>query len=44
VTGADYNKYMDIQQLINLAIFEAFEKEQIEFTYPTQTLFVSKAS
>lgn len=42
VTGADYNKYMDIQQAINLAIFESFEKEKIEFAYPTQTLFVAK--
>jgi small-conductance mechanosensitive channel len=44
VIGADYAKYMDIQQAINLSIFEAFEKEQIEFAYPSQTLFVNKAS
>lgn len=44
VTGADYNKYMDIQQAINLGIFEAFEKEGIEFAYPSQTLFVNKVS
>ena len=43
VHSADYTKYMDIQQAINLAIFEAFEKEGIEFAYPTQTLFVNKA-
>jgi small-conductance mechanosensitive channel len=42
VTGADYNKYMDIQQAINLAIYDAFERENIEFAYPSQTLFVSK--
>jgi small-conductance mechanosensitive channel len=42
VTGADYAKYMDIQQAINLAIYEAFEREKIEFAYPSQTLFVSK--
>ncbi|MEO8232030.1 MAG: mechanosensitive ion channel family protein [Ignavibacteriota bacterium] len=42
VAGADYNKYMDIQQSINLNIYEEFEKEGIEFAYPTQTLFVSK--
>lgn len=42
VTGADYNKYMDIQQAINLSIYEAFEDEGIEFAYPTQTLFVSR--
>lgn len=44
VEGADYNKYMDIQQAINLLIYEAFEKEGIEFAYPTQTLFVSKTN
>jgi small-conductance mechanosensitive channel len=44
VTGADYTEYMDIQQAINLSIFEAFEKEKIEFAYPTQTLFVSKTA
>lgn len=42
VTGADYNKYMDIQQAINLTIFQAFETEGIAFAYPTQTLFVAK--
>ena len=42
VTGADYNKYMDIQQAINLTIFEAFEKAGVEFAYPTQTLFIPK--
>jgi small-conductance mechanosensitive channel len=44
VTGADYAKYMDIQQAINLDIFEAFEREKIEFAYPSQTLFVNKVS
>jgi len=42
VTGADYAKYMDIQQAINLSIYEIFEKEKIEFAYPSQTLFVNK--
>jgi small-conductance mechanosensitive channel len=42
VAGADYNKYMDIQQAINLTIYEAFEKEGIEFAYPTQTLYLNK--
>ena len=41
VTGSDYAKYMDIQQAINLAIFEAFGRERIEFAYPSQTLFVN---
>lgn len=42
VTGADYTAYMDIQQSINLSVFDVFEKEKIEFAYPTQTLFVNK--
>ena len=42
VLSRDYNIYMDIQQQINLAIFRHFEKEGIEFAYPTQTLYVSK--
>lgn len=42
VTSRDYNFYMDVQQAINFAIKEAFEKEGIEFAYPTQTLFVKK--
>ncbi|MBU1043413.1 MAG: mechanosensitive ion channel family protein [Candidatus Omnitrophica bacterium] len=38
----DYNKYMDIQQQINLAIMQEFKKEKIEFAYPTQTVFLNK--
>lgn len=41
VQSPDYNLYMDIQQAINLAIFQGFAKEGIEFAYPTRTLFVS---
>jgi small-conductance mechanosensitive channel len=37
----DYNTYMDVQQAINLAINEQFEKEGIEFAYPTQTIFLT---
>ncbi len=44
VNGADYNKYMKIQESINLKIFEEFEKRNIEFAYPTQTLFLTKDS
>lgn len=36
----DYNKWMDIQQAINLKIHEEFEKEGIDFAYPTQTVFM----
>jgi small-conductance mechanosensitive channel len=43
VIGSDYKKYMDIQQRINLALKEEFDKRGIEFAYPTQTLFLTKA-
>jgi small-conductance mechanosensitive channel len=41
VESPEYGKYMDIQQRVNLRIFEAFAKEGIEFAYPTQTLYVN---
>jgi small-conductance mechanosensitive channel len=44
VKDPDYNIYMNIQQAINLAIFQQFEKEGIEFAYPTQSLYISKTS
>jgi len=40
VLDPDYNHYMDIQQAINLAIFQLFEERGIEFAYPTQTLYI----
>jgi small-conductance mechanosensitive channel len=42
VKNPDYNVYMNIQQAINLAIFQRFEKEEIEFAYPTQSLYISR--
>lgn len=42
VKDKDYNKYMNIQQAINLSIYDEFAKRGIEFAYPTQTLFVEK--
>jgi small-conductance mechanosensitive channel len=39
ISTGDYNKYMDIQQQINLGILEAFEKEKIEMAYPTQKIY-----
>lgn len=38
----DYNKYMDIQQTINLSIKEILGREKIDFAYPTQKIFLSK--
>jgi len=40
VTVPDYTVYMDVQQSINLGLFRRFQKEGIEFAYPTQTIFV----
>jgi small-conductance mechanosensitive channel len=42
VSSGDYNQYMDIQQSINLAIKDAFERQEIEFAYPTQTILMGK--
>lgn len=39
---ADYYAYMDVQQEVNLKIKQAFEKEKIEFAFPTQTIHLSK--
>lgn len=43
VLSGDYNKYMDIQQSINFAIFDKFEREGIDFAYPTRTLYMNQA-
>lgn len=43
VCTADYNRYADIQQEINFRIHEAFEREAIEFAYPTQKLWLQRA-
>jgi len=42
VLSNDYNKYMDIQQDVNLKVYREFEKRGIEFAYPTQTLYLNK--
>ncbi|MBI2543527.1 MAG: mechanosensitive ion channel family protein [Candidatus Aenigmarchaeota archaeon] len=39
---SDYNKYMDVQQEINLMIKEQFEAVGIEMAYPTQTVYINK--
>jgi small-conductance mechanosensitive channel len=44
VLSGDYNKYMDIQQDINFAIKAEFDQQEIEFAYPTQTLFMEKTN
>ncbi len=44
VLSADYNRYMDIQQAVNLAVYDRFEKEGVEFAFPTRTVHVSDDS
>jgi small-conductance mechanosensitive channel len=42
VKNPEYIVYMDNQQAIYLDIFIAFEKEKIDFAFPTQTLHVKQ--
>lgn len=42
VKSPEYGVYMDTQQAINLGIIDRFRGEDIEFAYPTQTLFIEK--
>jgi len=37
---ADYGKFMDVQQDINLRLLEALEREGIKFAFPTQRLWL----
>jgi small-conductance mechanosensitive channel len=41
VLTADYNKYMDIQQTINLTLLKRFREYGIGFAYPTRTLYLA---
>lgn len=40
--SGDYTEYMDIREKINLRIKEEFDKAEIEFAFPTQTLHISQ--
>lgn len=42
VQTPDYGVYMDVQQAINLAVFDRFAEEGIEFAIPTQTVHLSR--
>ncbi|KJR96849.1 MAG: hypothetical protein VR65_26700 [Desulfobulbaceae bacterium BRH_c16a] len=42
ILDPDYNKYMDIQQAINMDIYRRFSDVGIEFAYPTQTLIMEQ--
>jgi small-conductance mechanosensitive channel len=41
VLSADYNKYMDTQQAINLRLHRELQQSGAEFAYPTQKLYLS---
>lgn len=43
IDDREYDLYVDIQQDILLGLKAAFEKEGIEFAYPTQTVFVRQS-
>lgn len=40
--SSDYGEYLESQQNINFEIKKKFEKEGVDFAYPTQTVFVQK--
>jgi len=40
VLSAEYNNYMDTQQSVNLELYQEFEKEGIQFAFPTYSLKV----
>lgn len=44
VLDPDYNVFMDIQQAINLGLFQRFAQERIEFAYPTRTLYMADSN
>lgn len=44
VLSPEYNKYMDVHQRINLAIYRRFAETGLEFAYPTQTVFLEKTA
>ncbi|HWL63973.1 MAG TPA: mechanosensitive ion channel family protein [Steroidobacteraceae bacterium] len=43
VLSPDYNRYMDIQQEINLRIHQELEGRGIEFAFPTRFLYLARA-
>jgi small-conductance mechanosensitive channel len=42
VLSQDYYEYMDTQEIINLALFQEFEREGISFAYPTKRVILDK--
>lgn len=44
VLTPDFNRYMDIQEKINLAIVERFSEREIDFAFPSNTVFLHARS
>lgn len=42
VLSNDYALYMTIQQAINLALYRLFQEQEIEFAFPTRTVYVNQ--
>lgn len=42
IVKPDYSLFVKVQDQINYLIYEKFEKENVEFAYPTQTLFMNQ--
>ena len=42
IAGSDFAIYRDIQQKINLDIMTAFEKNKIDFAFPSRTVYLKK--
>jgi len=42
VLSQDYYEYMDTQEIINIALFQEFEREGISFAYPTERVILDK--
>lgn len=42
VNTSNYNKYMDVQEEINLRIVKEFEKAKINFAFPSRTVYLRK--
>ncbi|MGD9943724.1 MAG: mechanosensitive ion channel family protein [Burkholderiaceae bacterium] len=41
VLSADFNRYMDIQQEINLQLFKALEERKVHFAFPARTIHLA---
>jgi small-conductance mechanosensitive channel len=40
VTVPDYNRYMDVQQAINIGLYRRLSERGVDFAYPSRTLFL----